>query len=171
MIFVEQAKDAKDQLLKLTLINRAVGVLNNSKGEPIPQKRATLWFDICVLCWDMKNIDLTEDAAKHVLSYSWDVTRHKQFFLQQAKVHFVLAELNAHQIHTSGFNAGESIEHAKKQLIETEDDIELELKALENVHSQQVQLIESLLAVLSIGSQLKEDFLISQAVLKLNFFI
>ncbi len=114
MLFIEQARDAKDKSLKMTLLGRAATTLsqaerdNTGGASSVGVKTSTqitrleLWSDITTLAWEEKILLLSQAAARFVVSdTSWDAVEHKHILQLQAKAHIVVAETLILQIRSS----------------------------------------------------------------------
>eukprot|EP00002_Diphylleia_rotans_P029704 TRINITY_DN6063_c0_g1_i1.p1 TRINITY_DN6063_c0_g1~~TRINITY_DN6063_c0_g1_i1.p1 ORF type:complete len:2440 (+),score=492.40 TRINITY_DN6063_c0_g1_i1:241-7560(+) len=110
MLLIDQARDAKENSLKATLLERAIVVLQSPLStEPggrdekaIQKERAYLWIDIIKTAWKHKMLRLVRKCMPYAYSSEWDVVRDKDLVRMQAEVHHIHAETLVMESQESG---------------------------------------------------------------------
>jgi tetratricopeptide (TPR) repeat protein len=102
---LEQAKEAKDDMLKQSMLLRAADFLQkappteehaNEPPSPLLKKRIALWVDIVKMAWQSKMIHLVQRGAAIINPETdptqWDPKENREVVVKQAEIHFHLAE-------------------------------------------------------------------------------
>ncbi|CAK4472097.1 unnamed protein product [Aphanomyces euteiches] len=96
LLLLEQAKDAHDKNLKVTLLGKAIDILDLNPLADAPDDAAAalsrfqLWHRMALMAWQHRQIPMTRKAAAKAVQFSFP----KQFSaaIQQGGLHFILAE-------------------------------------------------------------------------------
>ncbi len=73
LLFIEQAKDAKEQDLQLNLLSRAMDALSHNQSPT--KERGLLWFDIAQLASHYKFRDLAMKGIERFLEVEWNPSK------------------------------------------------------------------------------------------------
>ena len=176
MLVIEQAREAHDKSLKISLLERAAGMLikvdppvDRPEDEvPIPElneemdpaflkrgvrkERAMLWADIALIAWQALNSKMTLEAAEEAIGEEADPAKDRGLCIAQAQVHFAKSEAMFMKLKEVGFEPGRPL-----------PDVAANLKANTAlaawVKDQRTKVISGFVAGMRLGRQVNEDWL------------
>ncbi|KAG9410401.1 hypothetical protein AC1031_018439 [Aphanomyces cochlioides] len=95
LLLLEQAKDAHDKNLKVTLLGKAIDILDLNPLSDAPDAAAALsrfqlWHRMALMAWQHRQIPMTRKATARALQFSFP--KQSPAAIHQGGLHFILAE-------------------------------------------------------------------------------